>query len=549
MSLLDFLEIEEDGTCRINGKEKYSFKISLTITQAELEALLFAKCSEFEDVEYGSEPTVKKVVREAMESLESRKATSQSRHSKTATVATLQQEVAQPDTSSLGHSPIQSLQTAIVENEKPIDTTYKVGNMLLQQYKFKTYADTKEMLRYDHNYGYWTKDGAVFIESLIKSNGLKLSKHQISEVLYHVQTSSYVERSNFVGAIDGNLLHVSNGWLNMDTLDLSPHTSEKLSTSKIPTAFDRNAGPVEFTRMINAALPEPEYRLRLCKVMGNLLVSDARYEKATLLVGEGHNRKGSIIFGVHSVLGKENCCSVSLQELSEDRFATADFYGKMANIVADLSNQKVTYTGRFKELVSGDFIRAQEKHRPSFHFSNYAKFIYSTNEIPPSVDQTNAYMRRWEIIPFYISFDRDPTLQVRLRAPNEMSGILNLMLWGRRLLIKEGFDEVSIERVRFLYNQNASAAKDFITQECVIDFNQDDFKTRTDTLQEAYVMYSIEKKHKKKKDREALIRQLGEELRKLGIENRQRGPRNVRDRYYIGIRLKSEINKVQTELQ
>lgn len=443
---------------------------------------------------------------------------------------------------------MQTLDVTIENDDKSVDITYKIGNTIIQQYKFKTADDTKEIFRYDEDVGIWKNDGAVFIEDLLKKNGLKLSSHNIREILYHVQTSTYEERSNFTGLLDGNMLHVANGWLNMDTLELEPHTPDRLSIGKMPTAFDRNAGPVEFIRMMNQALTDPEYRQRLLKVLGNLLIPDARYEKATLFVGEGHNRKGSIIFAIHSTIGKENCCTVSLQEISEDRFATSDFYGKMANLVADLSAQKISNTGRFKELVSGDMIRAQRKHQQPFQFKNQAKMIFSTNNIPPSDDQTHAYFRRWEIIPFYKSFDKDPTLQERLSTERERSGILNLILCGRKLLIHEGFDDTSIERVRFLYNRNASVAKDFLAEECVIDFVQDDFKTKTTGLQDAYVNYCIEKKHKKKSDREGLIRQLGEELNRLGVENRQRGPRDDRQRYYVGIKLKSEIAKTQTRL-
>lgn len=442
---------------------------------------------------------------------------------------------------------IQTLDVTIEDNERSVDITYKIGNTLLRQHRFKTMPDTKEIYRYDDIEGIWQNNGVVFIEDLLKKNGLKLSSHNIREILYHVQTSTYEERRNFRGVIDGNMLHVANGWLNMDTLELEPHTPDKLSIAKIPTPYDRTAGPVEFVKMINEAL-DPEYRRRLFKIMGNLLEADCKHEKATLLVGEGHNRKGSTIFAIHSTIGKENCCAISLQEIAEDRFAAADFYGKMANLVADLSAQKISNTGRFKELVSGDLIRAQRKHQQPFQFHNTAKMIFSTNNIPPSDDQTYAYFRRWEIIPFYRSFDKDPTLQERLSTEKERSGILNLMLYGRRLLKEEGFDETSIERIRFLYNRNASVAKDFLVEECMIDFNQEDAKTRTTTLHDAYVDYCVEKKHKKRSERDALVRQLGEELNRLGVERKQRGPRAEREYYYIGIILKSELSKVQTQL-
>src|SRR5581483_7788054 len=185
------------------------------------------------------------------------------------------------------------------------------------------------------------------------------------------------------------------------------------------TPYDEKAAPVEFVKMIMQALPDIEHRKQLLKVMGNLLVPDCRYEKATMLVGEGHNRKSSTLFALGQVLGEENVCSVSLQELSDDRFAPADFYGKMANLAADLDADRIRNTGRFKWLVSGDYIRAQRKHGQPFHFHSTVKMISSANQIPPSDDPTDAFFRKWCVIPYFIQFERDPTLQERLSTEHE----------------------------------------------------------------------------------------------------------------------------------
>lgn len=440
--------------------------------------------------------------------------------------------------------PIERLAMLIDPDMKSVQITHIVGNALLQQFHFKTMKDTRELHRYDPGEGVYVSDGVPFIEDLIKSNGFKLTKHQISEIIYHLQTSTFVDREDFVGAMLDNMLHVRNGWLNMDTGKLEPHTPARLSISKLPTDFNPYAAPKVFGRMIRMALERHEIG-ELLKAMGNVLIPDCRYEKATLLIGTGHNRKGSIIFAIEVTIGLQNCCHVSLQEISDDRFATAEFYGKIANLVADLNSQRIGHTGRFKELVSGDAIRGQEKHKPAFGFRNFAKMWYSTNEPPASSDQTYAFFRRWCILRFMRSFDRDPTLQARLSDPLERSGILNVMIRGRKKLLREGFDDVPIEKVRFLYNQSASIIKEFLHEKCVIDLGKDDYRTRTEVFQDAYSEYCKEKDTK-----DIDIRQLGEELAKLGIENKQRGPRAARERYYIGIMLKSKLQeKGQTSIE
>ena len=109
----------------------------------------------------------------------------------------------------------------------------------------------------------------------------------------------------------------------------------------------------------------------------------------------------------------------------------------MANTFADLKSDKLTNTGPFKMLVSGDFIRAQNKFCNPFEFQNYAKLIFSANEIPQSEDKSYAYFRRWIILFFENVFEgdnNDTKLIEKLTTDEELSGLLNLSLIALRQL-------------------------------------------------------------------------------------------------------------------
>lgn len=432
-----------------------------------------------------------------------------------------------------------------------VDMVYQIGNAILNRFVFRTNNQTKVIHRYDEEDGIFRSDGEVFIEQVIKSQGLKLSKHDIHEIVYHIQTSTYEESKNFNGVIIDNKLHVENGWLDMESCNLEPHTPAYLSTAKLSTSFNRNAGPIEFINIVNQAL-DPENRRLLFKVMGNILIQDCRFEKASLFVGDGHNRKSAILNAIRNVCGAENCASISLQEFANDKYSTADLNGKMLNLVFDLKSDRIQSSGRFKEAVSGDPIRAQDKYRKPFVFRPNAKHIFAANDIPASADQTNGYFRRWIIIVFYRLFERDATVQKRLSTPAERSGILNLMLAGRKMLLQEGFDDVPIEKIRTLYNKNASLVKQFTDQECIIDIGNDECRTLTYELQSNFRAYNEKKKGRKLSNSEAdyLDRQLGQELKKLGIDNKPIRDRKTgeRPRFYVGIMLKSKARSGSGDL-
>jgi putative DNA primase/helicase len=116
--------------------------------------------------------------------------------------------------------------------------------------------------------------------------------------------------------------------------------------------------------------------------------------------------------------------------LDEDRFATAELYGRMANIVADLDARALRSSSVFKSITGGDLLQAERKFRPAFSFYPYARLIYSANEVPPTPDSSDAFFRRWLILPFERSFKgrADRELLKKLTTPAELSGLLNRSL-------------------------------------------------------------------------------------------------------------------------
>jgi Predicted ATPase len=72
--------------------------------------------------------------------------------------------------------------------------------------------------------------------------------------------------------------------------------------------------------------------------------------------------------------------------------------GKLANIFADLPSDALRNTG--KVLTGNDRITADRKHRDPIRFTNYAKLIFSCNQLPKVYDMTLAFWRRWLVIQF-----------------------------------------------------------------------------------------------------------------------------------------------------
>jgi phage/plasmid-associated DNA primase len=213
----------------------------------------------------------------------------------------------------------------------------------------------------------------------------------------------------------------------------------------------------------------------------------------------------------------------------------------MVNTFADLKADKLTSTGMFKTLVSGDSIRAQKKYGQPFSFRNVAKLIFSANKIPDSDDKSYAYYRRWVILSFDKLFEgqsKDTGLINKLTTPEELSGLLNLALIALKQLHKNGgFKDVAVEKIRKEYEENSNTVKAFLQDKCAVDLTAPEYYTLTTNVYNEYLLACKEKSEKPLE-----MNMFGKELAKQGIvKERSRGRAGDREYYYIGIKLRSEL--------
>jgi len=172
----------------------------------------------------------------------------------------------------------------------------------------------------------------------------------------------------------------------------------------------------------------------LFEVLGYTLYPRHDLHKAVMLLGDGSNGKSTYLRLVREVLGSHNVVSIPLQDLTNEksRFTAAQLYRKLANIYADLPSAALKSTGVFKILTGEDPITADRKFREPITFINYAKLLFSANELPKVFDMTDAFWRRWIVIEFPNKFPEDPTFFERTFTEEEIEGAIIVSLYAFR---------------------------------------------------------------------------------------------------------------------
>jgi putative DNA primase/helicase len=415
-----------------------------------------------------------------------------------------------------------------------------IERFLIDSHQFKTMEDTDEIYYYDENRGVYLARGETIIKTQVESiTDGKITTHGVNEIMNHIRRQTATYRYQFDS--DPNILNLQNGLLNIETGDFKEHSHEDLSLFQLPVIYDPNAKCPNILKFLGQVL-HPQDVFTAMQVIGYCLYKSAEYEKAVMLVGPGLNGKGVFIKVIEALVGRQNCSHVTLQELDTDRFSSADLYCKMVNTFADLKADKLSSTGMFKTLVSGDTIRAQYKHRDAFSFRNYAKLVYSTNKIPETEDKSFAYYRRWLILMFEKVFDdtlKDTKLIHKLTTPEELSGLLNLALIGLKQLHKDGgFKDISVEKVRKIYDRNSNTVNAFLHEKCIIDLDAPEYYALTTDVYNEYVLFC-----KAKTEQPLEMNVFGKKLAELGIEKERVEYFHQKSNCYVGIKLKPGVGR------
>jgi len=340
----------------------------------------------------------------------------------------------------------------------------KVKRFICSIFELITFRDTKEIFFYDN--GVYREGGEDLITTFCVLFGFANSRKIIEEI----KNETLIERKNLENKW---LICLENGVLDLRTFEVKPHNPKYLMLNKIPVKYDPDADCPKIKQFLRAVLHEEDIPV-IEELFGYCLLKDYPIHKAFMLLGNGANGKSTLINLLKAFLGAENCSSVSLQALSEDKFSIAELYGKLANLYADVPDEALRSTGTFKMLTGGDTITAQRKFQHPFQFRNYAKLIFSANKLPEARDDSDAFFRRWILINFPNRFEgdkRDPNILKKLTTPEELSGLLNLALRGLKRLLEQGdfsrsksTDELRKQYVR-MSDSVAAFCEDMIEQD------------------------------------------------------------------------------------
>ncbi len=264
---------------------------------------------------------------------------------------------------------------------------------------------------------------------------------------------------------ESSLINLLNGTLEIGTkgTKLRAFDRNDFLTYQLPFSFDPEAEAPKFQQYLETVLPHQELRDILAEYIGYLFIPNnkLKLEKTILLYGVGANGKSVFFDIINALLGRENVSTYSLQNLTDKSgYYRAMIGNKLVNYASEI-NRRLD-PSLFKQLVSGEPVEARLPYGQPFILEKYAKLVFNTNELPKDVEHTNAYFRRFLIIPFEVVIPeplQDKNLANKIVA-KELPGVLNWVLEGmKRLTQNKAFthSEIVNNQIKSYKNESDTA--------------------------------------------------------------------------------------------
>lgn len=340
----------------------------------------------------------------------------------------------------------------------------KFGNFLINEHHICKIANVLHIYR-DGVYSDREED----IERMMVKHISSLTRARRQETLAYIQLNA--KEKQFAST---QYIVMKNGVFNLETWQLQDFSPDIITRNKIPIAYVPGAYYEVTDRTFNKiAVNDKKIRSILEEILGYSILRDCRYSYSFILTGNGSNGKSSYLEILAALVGENNLSSLDLKELDQ-RFKTAELFGKLVNIGDDISKGCIKESSIFKKLATGERLNVERKGKDPFDFKNYAKLIFSANEMPRINDYSNGLVRRLFIVPFNAKFDitdddYDPLIRQKLISDESMQYVLNLTLKAlKRLLENKGFTKSKVvEKELQKYQEENNPIISFVTNEDV----------------------------------------------------------------------------------
>lgn len=287
----------------------------------------------------------------------------------------------------------------------------KLGYEIMKEIPMIRSNGLSQGARFDKSTGAWRMDSLNdfldgYVTKKLESVG-KWSQQKLNETkkFIFIKIFDSTMKDNPFNHSKPYLTNFKNGTYNIKTGELKAHNTKDYIMQSHDYVIDPTTRkvPIKTLQWLHELTGDSGSAKHLMEIIGYCFYrSYEPFQTITILQGTGANGKSTFLNILNKILGVENVSNMTLQDLGNknNRFASANLFQKEANLFADIDSDFLKSTSLLKALTGGDRLSAEFKGKDHFMFVNFAKLIFSANELPAFSDFTRGFERRLYVIPF-----------------------------------------------------------------------------------------------------------------------------------------------------
>jgi len=340
-------------------------------------------------------------------------------------------------------------------------------------------------------------------------------RHCVDEVIADLKDLIYSDK--VINDPDLHLIPLNNGIYDLKNGQIIQYASKYFFINKLPVNYNPDHKECSQLDLIFGQFVSQENIITLKELIAYGLYRGYPYHKFFILYGDGANGKSTYVKILQKIIGKENISTVSSGDFQNNRFAPSRLFGKLVNAGAEMDYKALQNTSKLKQITGEDNIECEKKFREPFNFCNYAKLIFLTNQLPVTLDKSNAFYRRIFLIDFPNKFEvdgktasgkADPMIVEKI-PQEEIEGLLYQCLGILKDLINRRFvftKHEDTERIIEKYEKLSNPLKTFLDEKAEKDIESyiriGEFKDKfTDYLKENnYNLWTPQKLNREMKE-------------------------------------------------
>lgn len=326
----------------------------------------------------------------------------------------------------------------------------------------------KDFFRYDKA-GVWLVMPEMGIKQTTqKELGIHAKPRWIQDALDLLKSQAYRPEDQI--EYDPMWLNLQNGMLNLETMELVPHSPVFNSRAQLSVRYDEKAKCTLWMETLAEIFEDDMLKPDVVQeFFGYCLYPKIIFPAALFQVGQGSNGKYVVERVLCEMLGRKNVSHISLNRMQKD-FGPVEIKDKLLNSCGETETGRLDVTN-FKKIATGDEIQAEVKYKGDVKFIPIAKHMVSMNAFPGVKEKTDAFFRRIIVLEYKQKFEGE-NRDVRRgdKLVKELNGIFAWSLEGLKRVLKN--DEIlvpeSVVQAKKRFRARVNPVLMFVDEMCVM---------------------------------------------------------------------------------